>query len=560
MTDDRGDCLWVRHRMILLCALGILLLVPWLGRHDFWYPDEPDLAEVCLAMFKSGDWIAPRLNGVIWVDYPPMLYWVGCIFSHLLGGMSEFTLRLPSALAAIGLVLATCAAGSRWLGPRAGLWAGLVLLTSWQFFWQAIGFRPDVLFSLFIGLGLFAYARGAGERPRWGPRVGGFALLGLAVLTKGPLGLLLPGLVLTLWHSPRREWRRLFELTPLLLVTLAVATPWYVACAQAMGAKDILHELYLQNLARFGSGFRGHGRPPYYYLGTIWADLGFWAFLLPFALWWTVRVKLWRDRYAQLAFWWFGAFFVFLSIAVTKRQLYLLPAYPAAALLLAPWLAGVGRAEAIPETPDTRPARVFVSVLSIALLIGPILALTIAATTAPVIGRFHLNAQLREIVLSLRVPILALGMASLAVGLWVRPAWRRGEISTALFRLTVGSVLMSVVLVAWFIPTFNPRKTYAVEARWIVGQIGSEIRIGLVNLRYGDLKRAAFAYHTGIPVDLLETHGDVERFFREHPRSLVLINGEVAAEFFGDDKAGWRAHVARTFRAGPFEYLVLRNP
>ena len=119
MTSDKRDNLWVRHRLIVLLLLGTLLYIPWLGFRDFWYPDEPDLAEVCRAMYLSGDWIVPRAHGEIWVDYPPMLYWVGTLSSHALGRMSEFALRLPSALAAIALALATCAVGSRWFSPRA---------------------------------------------------------------------------------------------------------------------------------------------------------------------------------------------------------------------------------------------------------------------------------------------------------------------------------------------------------------------------------------------------------------------------------------------------------
>lgn len=560
MTDDRGDNPWVRHRMILLCALGVLLLVPWLGLRDLWYPDEPDIGEVCRAMFASSDWIAPRLFGEVWVDYPPALYWVGCLFSYLLGGMSEFTLRLPLALAAIGLALATCATGSRWFGPRNGLWAGLVLLTSWEFVWMAIGLRPDMLFGLFIGLGLFAYARGVDERPRWGPRVGGFALLGLAVLTKGPLGLLLPGLVLVLWHGARREWRRLLELAPLPLITLAVALPWYIACGRAMGVENIWQELYLQNVARFLSGFRGHRRPPYYYLVQIWSDLAPWAVLLPFALGWIVRSRLWRDKYIQLALWWFGAFFVFLSVAVTKRQMYLLPAYPAAALLLARWLSVVGQAETIPEAPDPRPAQVFVAMLDSALVVCAVLAFAAAAAMGPLIGRFRLDPHWGPVLLGLRLPILLLGIICLAIGVWVRPAWRRREVPAALFRLAMGAAVLFLVLLGWCIPTFNPVRTYALQSRWILGQIGPETRIGLVSLQYGNLKRGAFAYYTGIPIDLLENHNDLERFFQEHPHSLVLVEKRVAAEFFSGAGAGWRRRVARELRAGGYDYLVVQSP
>ncbi len=98
-------------------------------------------------MYVSGDWIAPRRMGVIWVDYPPMIYWAGTASAHVLGGMSEFALRLPNALTAICLVLLTCGVASRWFDPRTGLWAGFVLLTFQQFVYEAINYRPDTLFS-----------------------------------------------------------------------------------------------------------------------------------------------------------------------------------------------------------------------------------------------------------------------------------------------------------------------------------------------------------------------------------------------------------------------------
>ena len=133
MSDSNSGSFLVRHRTLFLLLLGLLLLVPWLGMRDLWYPDEPDIAEVCQSMYVSGDWVAPRRMGVIWVDYPPMIYWAGTASSHLLGGMSEFSLRLPNALTAVCLVLLTCAVASRWFDPRTGLWAGVLLLTFPQF-------------------------------------------------------------------------------------------------------------------------------------------------------------------------------------------------------------------------------------------------------------------------------------------------------------------------------------------------------------------------------------------------------------------------------------------
>jgi len=599
MTEPR-DSLLVRHRVLLLVVLGILAYVAWLGRRDFWYPDEPDIAEVARAMYLSGDWIAPRFHGEIWVDYPPMIYWGACLASHLLGGMSEFAFRLPSALAAVGLVVATCIFTSRWFGPRAGLWAGLLLLASSQFGWQAVGYRTDMLFSLFIGLGMFKYASGCGERARWGPRVAGFALLGLAMLTKGPLGLLLPGLVLTLWHGGRalfrtvkkrpgswEEWRRLLELAPLTLVALAIYLPWFISCARAMGAEDILAELYRQNFRRFQEGSWGHGRPWYYYVTRIWGDLAPWMIFLPFAIWHILQKRLWRDRYVQLALWWFGAFLVFLSMAATKRQLYMLPAYPAVAIILARWLSAVGQTEAgLSEMPDPPLAfwrrlpllarrwlelwipliidaapRYFVAILCIGFLLTPLVAVVAAVAMGPIAGKLELDELSRQILLDLRAPILALGAAGLAAGLWVWRTWRRGDLQASLLRLALAHVLVFVVFIAWFIPTLNPAKSYRPQCRWIREQIGAETKIGMLDLNAGKRKRGAFVYYGNFQVDSLESEGEMERFLREHPKSLVLVNARIDDQFFKTSGKNWRSRVIKEdLVAGRYSYVVLGNP
>jgi hypothetical protein len=203
---------------------------------------------------------------------------------------------------------------------------------------------------------------------------------------------------------------------------------------------------------------------------------------------------------------------------------------------------------------------VFVAVLDIALVVCAVLAFAAAAAMGPLMGRFRLDPHWGPVLLGLRLPILLLGIICLAIGVWVRPAWRRREVPAALFRLAMGAAVLFLVLLGWCIPTFNPVRTYAPQSRWILEQIGPETRIGLVSLQYGNLKRGAFAYYTGIPIDLLENHNDLERFFREHPHSLVLVEKRVAAEFFSGDGAGWRGRVARELRAGGYDYLVVQSP
>ena len=549
----------VEHRMLLLAVLGIVLYVGCIGLFDLWYPDEPDIAEVAQAMFVSGDWIVPRRMGVIWVDYPPLIYWAGSISSTVLGGMNQFSLRLPSALAAVGLVLLTCAVGSRWYDGKTGLWAGFLLLTFSQFALQAMGYRTDMLFSFFIGAGLLVYASGVGEGRRWWPRVAGFALLGLALLTKGPLGLLLPGLVLALWHGARREWRPLLALAPLSLISLAIYIPWFVATAKEMGSDNMLYELWAQNFERFASGARKHERPFYYYFVAMGYDLAPWTLLLPFALWWIHRNRLWQDRHIQLAIWWFAAFFVFLSIAVTKRQIYLLPAYPAIALLIAPWIRALTKAGADLDWPDSRLARMLVAFYTIVLILVGVVCLISSIGTGPVMARLDLGAMYKNIALGMRLPSLVLGVISLAAGFWVLRAWRHGDIPAAFYRIAVAFFPIYLIGFAWVMPTINPAKTYAPAGRWIREQIGSERHFGLAFPARGFSKMGACGFHTGALVKLLEKEEEIERFLREHPKSVVLLHQGTASKIYGSERTDWRTRVIHELVAGRYHYFVLRG-
>ena len=549
----------IQHRMLLLGVLGVVLYVGCIGLFDLWYPDEPAIAEVAQAMFVSGDWIAPRRMGVIWVDYPPLIYWAGSISSTVLGGMNHFTLRLPSALAAICLVLLTCAVGSRWYDGKTGLWAGFLLLTFSQFVLQAVGYRTDMLFSFFIGTGLLVYASGVGDRVLWWPRVAGFALLGLALLTKGPLGLLLPGLVLTLWHGARREWRPLLELAPLSLISLAIYLPWFVACAKEMGSDDMLYELWAQNFDRFLSGARKHERPFYYYFVAIGHDLAPWTPLLPFALWWLHRNRLWQDRHTQLAIWWFAAFFVFLSIAVTKRQMYLLPAYPAIALLIAPWISAITEMGADVNARDSRLARVLVAFYTVLLILVGVVCLISFVGTGPVMARLELEPLYKNIALGMRLPSLALGVVSLAGGIWILRAWRRGDVPGAFYRMAVAFFPIYFVGFTWVMPTINPAKTYAPAGRWIREQIGSETHFGLAFPARGFSKMGAFGFHSGALVKLLAKKEEIERFLREHPKSVVLLHQGSASKIYHQEKDDWRARIIHELMAGRYRYFVLRG-
>jgi 4-amino-4-deoxy-L-arabinose transferase-like glycosyltransferase len=552
----------VKHRSLFFLLLGALLYVAFLGLRDLWYPDELDIAEVARAMFLSGDWVSPRRMGEIWVDYPPMIYWAGTISSHLFGGMSAFALRLPNALAAIGTVIIIGIVGKRWFDAKTGLWAGIALLTFVSFVYEANSYRPDVLFTLMITAGITTYAEGVGERPRLLFRALAFAFFGLAMLAKGPLGLLLPGLVLFLWHGAQRQWRQIFQLASLSLIAIAVYLPWFAATSQAMGWDSMLYEIYAQNLERFvTSEHRGHAQPWYYYLKNFWIDFAPWSWLFPAAILWLVRSGRWREPKVQLALWWFGTFVVFLSIAATKRQLYLLPAYPAAALLLGPWLAAVGRTDEATGTlaPTTSPVRIYSIVLAIVYAFFGLALFVVLAKFNTIVAGQDLNDQEFQVAENIRWPMALLGIVFLVSAFAIWQTWRAHDVRAALVRIGVAQVGLYVVILAFAMPALGPTKTYAPQSQWISAQIGSATNFGMVDPS-GRGRRGGFSYYTGTMVDLLTGPGEVEQFFHEHPTSVVLIDEDSVEQIFVGDEPAWRARVMREIRVGSHLYVVVSGP
>jgi len=561
MTTARISVLVTRHRFLVLLILGVLLYVPFLGLRDMWYPDEPDIGEVCKAMYDSGDWVAPRRMGEIWVDYPPMIYWAGTAMSQVLGGFSEFALRLPNALAAVVLALITAWFVSWWRDPWTGFWSGFVLLTFQQFAYEAVNYRPDVLFSLFLGAGMFTYAHGAGERPRSAWRIAGFALLGLAMLSKGPLGLLLPGLVLVLWHGFRREWRRILELPLLALLALSIYLLWFVACARAMGADSILGELYAQSFERFvGETVRGHGQPFYYYFTQIWVDLLWWGPMLPFAVWWGIKRGLLRDRNYQLLLWWFGTFILFLSTAVTKRQVYMLPAYPAAAVLLSVWVSPLTRTgQTDAPTPNRKPVFVYGRILAVVFGLLAFVMLAVVLIPDQIIRLLDLKDLEVELVHAERLPAAIVAIVlSIGAG-WVWQAAHGREAGRVLVRIGCVTIALFLAVFGGIFPALNPAKTYRPQCAWIRAEIGDEPSFGLAYPPRGHHKMGGFALYSGVDVELLNDREALEGYLDRHPDSLVLLHSDSVDTYFDAQDNSWRDRVVRDLLVGNDRYHVLER-
>jgi 4-amino-4-deoxy-L-arabinose transferase-like glycosyltransferase len=356
----------------VLLALVLALLVFRLGAVPLIGPDEPRYTRVAVEMHRAGEWVTPTLQGEPWLEKTPLFYWLaGGAFSVL--GETEAAARVPSVLAALLLVGATALLGARLYGSAAGLHAGFVAGTSLLPFAYGRAASMDMLLAatVTVAIGLAAL-RVLGVAGRLAI-VAAAAAAGLATLAKGPLGLLLPILVLAGYLAVTREWRWLREvLSPASIAAFAiVAAPWYVAISLDQGRRFLDVFILNHNVARLTSTIHNHPGPFWYYLPVLLAGLFPWSGLAVPALFRVAPRASRRDLFLLL---WLALPLVFFSLAGSKLPGYVLPCVPPLAILM-------GRAADRLITEDPTPERALSSrvVALVGLALGALLAASPAA-------------------------------------------------------------------------------------------------------------------------------------------------------------------------------------
>ncbi len=326
------------YALLALCALCLVLFFFRLGGHPLWDVDEGMHASTSKDMVQTGDWVTPQFNGKNFYDKTVLYNWFAAV-AFLVFGFTEFAARVPAALLGLGTVLTTFLLGRRLLGSRAGLLAGVILATSPEFIVLSRAVVHDISLAFFVTLALSFFYRAYASVDRRGTYLMLFyASLGMAVLAKGPVGLLLPGMVIGLFLLIRGRLGFLKEMSLGwgILVFLAVAAPWYVL--MSIRNDDYLRYFVLkQNLGQFLSKAKAnHPQPFYYYVPTLVGGMLPWSFFVPLALFRSLRQGLRKLSDGVLfPLLWFAFIFLFFSAARSKLATYVLPCFPAVALLVA---------------------------------------------------------------------------------------------------------------------------------------------------------------------------------------------------------------------------------
>ncbi|HEV7813823.1 MAG TPA: glycosyltransferase family 39 protein [Janthinobacterium sp.] len=325
--------------LVWLYVLGVRTLVP---------PDEGRYAEMAREMFASGDWITTRLNGIKYFEKPPLQTWMNAL-SFAVFGLGEWQARLWTGLCGLLGVMLTAYAGTKVFGGRAGLYAGLVLGSS--LYWVVSGQVDslDMSLSAMMALSLCALLiaqrdeAAAAERRNW--MLLCWAGMALAVLAKGLIGVVLPGAVLVLYTLAARDWAiwTRLHLGKGLLVFFAIATPWFVL----VGLKNpeqphffFIHE----HVERFLLKTHHREGAWYYFVPFLLLGMVPWVGLLPQSLAAAVRREPGRRfQPRMLLLTWAVFIFFFFSYSSSKLPGYILPIFPALALMAAVYLESAPR-------------------------------------------------------------------------------------------------------------------------------------------------------------------------------------------------------------------------
>ncbi|MGE5305098.1 MAG: ArnT family glycosyltransferase [Alphaproteobacteria bacterium] len=329
---------WAAFALVVYSAL---LFLPGLGARDLWAPGEPIYGDVIWAMYEKNNWLVPMLNGQLYADKPVLYFWLALVISKIAGGVNEWTLRLPAALGGLGLVLVTFQFGKTFYNRRMGLLSALVLATSARMLWEARFLRLDTVLSFFLFLGFYFWLTAFTKKASKHNYLLGYLCFGLATLTKGPIGLALPGfavLSLILFSGRWREIREMRLVAGFFLVAF-VLFPW-LWLLHLRGEDQWLRDfIWVHNVQNFALKPIGHVHPFYYYFFNLPPDFLPWTLLIPGAL---IYYYPWRERLRHPptlgSLCWFTAIFVFFSASKSKIAYYLLPLLPSLALFVGAYL------------------------------------------------------------------------------------------------------------------------------------------------------------------------------------------------------------------------------
>lgn len=334
----------------IVCVIAVMLTVPFLGLTDFYSKGEPREAVVAYTMVEHGNWILPINNGGDIPYKPPFFHWCIALFSLLQGHVSEFTSRLPSALALVAMSVGVFVFFAKRKNANMALLATLLSLTAFEVHRAGINCRVDMVNTAFMVGALFLMFRWWERGKHTMPWLAILCMSG-ATLTKGPVGMLLPCAVMGVFMLTQREslWSTVWRLGLTALLSLVLPLCWYYA-AYLQGGDEFLRLVKEENIDRLlgKMAYESHENPFWYNFLTLITGWLPYTLLFVFSLFVLPWKRFSKSGFMQSVrraepmqvFVWlaFGLILFFYCIPKSKRSVYLLPCYPFMAWLMAQYV------------------------------------------------------------------------------------------------------------------------------------------------------------------------------------------------------------------------------
>ena len=451
-----------------LCGLWLVLIASGCGLRDPWPADEPRFALIARDMVSTGDWLVPRVAGDIYADKPPLFFWLIAAALKVTGSL-RFSFLFPSILAGLGTTLLVYDLARRLWSRDTGLIAGICLLFTVQFVWQARQAQIDATLCFWTTLSLYGLLRHLLLGPTWHWYAVGWLAAGLGVITKGvgfiPLLILIPFTLLRSekW-SPRyrsADVAKWWLGPPALLVAIGlwlVPVVWMsLGNAELSAYRDEI--LFRQTLTRYANAWH-HQEPFWYFILEVipWLWLPMTA-LMPWL------VPRWRaawqvgDLRVILPLAWVLLVVVFFSVSSGKRGVYVLPAVPAFVLACAPFVRELGGLHV--------PQRVLFGITAF-------ISSVIAGAAVAMIVRHELRV---EIIAAYSIDplgaLIAFGVATTAGCALSRP--RRGVLA---YCLLICTVLVGVSF--WINPAMNSERSGTTFINMVEGVADARSELGII--------------------------------------------------------------------------------
>jgi 4-amino-4-deoxy-L-arabinose transferase-like glycosyltransferase len=555
----------MRHPM-LLAVIAAFVFFTNLGAAHLWDVDEAIFAAAAKEMLARGDHMVPYFNGEVFTHKPAMMYWF-MIAAYEMFGPTEFAARFWSAVFGIGSVLLTYRLGWLMFSPTVGFLSGLVLASSLNFNLIARAATPDSFLVFFSTLAVLVFVSGTGRakapsantnerepnelsanaceapwagqtrfEPSWATYTLTYAAMGCGVLTKGPIGVLLPtaviGLFLLIVRAQPLEqarstgwggslintvrWavglfaikhflRTVWSMRPLTAIgmVLAVAAPWYVLVGIKTDGEWLIGFFGVHNFGRFFGAMENHRGPIFYYLVAIAAGFFPWSVLLG-PSWSHMKRRLaaedpWRPGFVLVGCW-FAVWVGFFSLAGTKLPSYVVPAYPALALFTGALVDGWLRD---PSTVSRTWNRLIWGTVALSGL-GMLVAFPIVA------HRF-----LEDDWILGAVGLIPLASAGVGLFFSERDA-ARGAVAT----LSVLGIVLAIGLFSFGAVRVDRFQASAPFGKWIAEHTPADQQPAIGSFHYF---RPSLVFYTGRPIDEFDTADKVRSFFAAHPQSAFVF-------------------------------------